>query len=383
MKLRTLLMAVLIAGGFIWVTTTRKWDPPRIFRSSDSGAPQGPLWSEPVMAKTGLTADEQSNIEIYKYAHNATVNISSTVYRQSIFGQVVPSEGTGSGFLLDGDGRILTNNHVVSGRAPEIFVTLADKSRYKAKLVLRDPQNDLALLQITPKKKLPFLRLGDSDGLQVGQKVLAIGNPFGLEGTLTTGVISSLGRQLNNETGGVLEGLVQTDAAINPGNSGGPLLDSQGAVIGVNTAILGPGGNIGIGFAMPINRAKSMLEAYQSGKRFGRPRLGVTIYPVAGDLAELLELPAEGGLLIQDVGPNTAAAEAGLRGARRSVIVGNIEMGIGGDLIMAIDGEKADRADALTRAMSRKRPGDTMELTIYRGGRTIKQKVTLGEAPEE
>ncbi len=378
MKVRTLFLAALIAGGFIWVTTTRKWDPPKFLRGDSK-----PIWTEPVMAKTGLTADEQSNIDIYKFAHNATVNISSTVYRQSWFGQVVPSEGTGSGFLLDADGRILTNNHVVSGRAPEIYVTMADKTRHKAKLLARDPQNDLALLQIQPKKKLPFLRLGDSDVLQVGQKVLAIGNPFGLEGTLTTGVISSLGRQLNNEQGGVLEGLVQTDAAINPGNSGGPLLDSQGSVIGVNTAILGPGGNIGIGFAMPVNRAKSMLEAYQSGKRFGRPRLGVTIYPVYGDLAELLELPAEGGLLIQDVGPGSAAEQAGLRGARRAVVVGNIEMGVGGDLIMAIDGAPADRADALTRMMSRKRPGEAMELSIFRGGKTMKVNVTLGEAPEE
>ncbi|MDX1979844.1 MAG: trypsin-like peptidase domain-containing protein [Bryobacteraceae bacterium] len=380
MKLRTLLIAALIAGGFVWVTTTRKWDPPKFLRGA--GGDPSPMWSEPVMAKTGLSADEINNIDIYKTAHQATVNISSTVYRRGWFGQVVPDAGTGSGFLLDGEGRVLTNNHVVSGRAPEIIVTMADKSRYKAQLLARDPQNDLALLKIEPKKKLPFLRLGDSDDLQVGQKVLAIGNPFGLEGTLTTGIISSLGRQLDNGQGGTLEGLIQTDAAINPGNSGGPLLDSQGSVIGINTAILGPGGNIGIGFAMPVSRAKSMLEAYQSGKRFGRPQLGVSVIPVYGDLAELLELPAEGGLLIQDVGQGTAAEEAGLVGARRWVIVGNTEVGIGGDLIMAIDGVKADRGDALSRSINRKRPGDTMELTIFRGGRQTKLKVTLGEAVE-
>ncbi|MCS7023680.1 MAG: trypsin-like peptidase domain-containing protein [Bryobacteraceae bacterium] len=381
MKLRTLLIGALLAGAFVWVTTTRKWDPPAIFRQN---TPKSPIYSEPVTvsAKDGLSADEQNNINIYKMAHQATVNISSTVYRRGWFGQIVPDAGTGSGFLLDADGRIMTNNHVVSGRAPEIYVTLADKSRHKATLLARDPANDLALIKITPKRKLPFLRLGDSDTLQVGQKVLAIGNPFGLDGTLTTGVISSLGRSLRDESGRELEGMIQTDAAINPGNSGGPLLDSQGNVIGINTAIYGPGGNIGIGFAMPVNRAKTMLEDFQAGKRFGRPWLGVTVVPVYGDLAELLELPAEGGLLIQDVGPGTPADGAGLRGARRYVIVGNTEVGIGGDLIMAIDGMKADRADSLTRALSRKRPGDVVELTLFRAGRQIKVRVTLGERPE-
>jgi S1-C subfamily serine protease len=382
MKFRTLILSLLIAGGFVWVTTTRKWDPPSFLRTASRAA--GPLWSGPAVAQgAGLGTDEINNIDIYKTAHLATVNISSTVYRRGWFGQIVPEPGTGSGFLIDGDGRILTNYHVVSGRAPEVVVTLPDKSRYKAQILARDPSNDLALIKIAPKGKVNYLRLGDSDNLQVGQKVLAIGNPFGLEGTLTTGVISSLGRQLRDENERVLEGMIQTDAAINPGNSGGPLLDSQGSVIGINTAIYGPGGNIGIGFAMPVNRAKSMLEDFQAGRKFGRPWLGVTVLPVFGDLAELLELPAEGGLLIQEVGQGTAADEAGLRGARRFVIVGNTEVGIGGDLIMELDGQKVDRGDALSRSLSRKRPGDSMNVTIYRAGRRTTIKVTLGERPEE
>lgn len=381
MKFRTLFFALLIAGAFYWVTTQRRWDPPRLFRPV---AETGRLWSDPPVAKTaGLSSEELNNIEIYKMAHEATVNISSTVYRRGWFGQIVPDRGTGSGFLLDREGRILTNYHVVSGGAPEIIVTLADKTRYKAQILARDPSNDLALIRINPKGKVPFLRLGDSDTLQVGQKVLAIGNPFGLEGTLTTGVISSLGRALTAENGARLEGMIQTDAAINPGNSGGPLLDSQGNVIGINTAIYGPGGNIGIGFAMPINRAKMMLEDYRAGRRFGRPYLGVEVLPVFGDLAELLELPAQGGLLIQAVMPGSAAESAGLRPARRYIIVGNIEVGIGGDLIMAIDGTAVDRGDALTRALSRKRPGDSINLRIFRGGRTINVTVTLGERPED
>ena len=275
----------------------------------------------------------------------------------------------------------MTNNHVVSGSA-EIQVTLADHTRYKAQVLERDPANDLAVIKIEPRKKIAPLRLGDSDKVQVGQKVLAIGNPFGLEGTLTTGIVSSLGRNLRDESGRTLEGMIQTDAAINPGNSGGPLLDSQGSVIGVNTAIYGPGGNIGIGFAMPINRAKLMMEAYHSGKRFGRPRLGVSGVYIAGDLAEALELPAAGGFLVYEVAPGSAAASAGIRGARRWVVIGNIEVGIGGDLIMAIDGRPVERADAITRAMMRKRPGDSVELTIFRNGRTTKVNVPLG-APEE
>jgi S1-C subfamily serine protease len=379
MKFRTWILALLLAGGFVWMTTTRKWDPPKIFRSSGN---QTPLWSAPAVRGATLSTDEMNNIDIYKTAHNATVNISSTVYKRGWFGQIVPEPGTGSGFLIDADGRILTNHHVVSGRAPEVMVTLPDKSRFKAEILVRDPSNDLALLKISPKTKLPHLRLGDSETLQVGQKVLAIGNPFGLEGTLTTGIISSLGRQLTDETNRTLEGMIQTDAAINPGNSGGPLLDSQGNVIGINTAIYGPGGNIGIGFALPISRAKSMLDDFQAGRKFGRPWLGVNVLPVYGDLAELLELPSEGGLLIQEVGQGSAAASGGLRGARRYVIVGNTEVGIGGDLIMEIEGVKADRGDALTRGLNKKRPGDSIELNIYRSGQKMKVKVTLGERPE-
>ncbi|HUQ92152.1 MAG TPA: trypsin-like peptidase domain-containing protein [Bryobacteraceae bacterium] len=381
MRFRTLVLALLVAGAFIWVTTTRKWDPPKLFRSSANSTP---LWSGPAVARgAGLSTDEQNNIDIYKTVHHATVNISSTVYKRGWFGQIVPEPGTGSGFIIDESGRILTNHHVVSGRAPEVIVTLPDKTQYKAQILARDPSNDLALIRIEPKSKLPYLRLGDSDTLQVGQKVLAIGNPFGLEGTLTTGIISSLGRELRDQNERTLEGMIQTDAAINPGNSGGPLLDSQGSVIGINTAIYGPGGNIGIGFAMPVNRAKNMLEDFRAGRKFGRPWLGVSVLPVYGDLAELLELPKEGGLLIQEIGEGSSAATSGLRAARRTVVVGNAEVGIGGDLIMSIDGQKMDRSDALTRALSRKRPNDVVEMTIFRAGRQIKLKVTLGERPEE
>ena len=307
MRMRTLLITLLLVGGFVYFTTAP---------NSPLRRAEGPLWSGPTVARSaGLGSDELNNIEIYKAAKESVAYITSTVYQQTFFFEMVPTRALGSGFVISADGRILTNNHVVSGSS-KIEVTLPDQSRYIAKVLVRDRGDDLALIQIEPKKKLSFLKLGDSDTLQVGQKVLAIGNPFGYAGTLTTGVVSSLGREIRSENS-TLEGLVQTDAAINEGNSGGPLLDSQGNVIGINTAILAPsGGNIGIGFAMPINRAKAMLDDFRAGKSFGRPRFGVSTVYIAGDVAEQLKLPASGGLLIQEVGRGTAAATAGLKGYR-------------------------------------------------------------------
>ncbi|MCU0246853.1 MAG: trypsin-like peptidase domain-containing protein [Bryobacter sp.] len=382
---RFVVLAGLLVAGFVLFTSPAKWNPLRRVQAGwmrPVSMTGGPLFAEPEKARAaGLSNDEQNNIEIYKLAHMATVNITSTVYQRGWFREMYPSKNSGSGFLINDKGYILTNNHVVSGSA-QLTVTLADKRQFTATMLDRDPANDLALIKIEPKGKLSTLRLGESDNLQVGQKVLAIGNPFGLEGTLTTGIISSLGREISDENGRTLEGMIQTDAAINPGNSGGPLIDSQGNVIGINTAIYGPGGNIGLGFAMPINRAKTMLEDYGAGRKYAPPRLGVQVVHIVGDLAVALDLPREGGLLIQDVIRGSAAEAAGLRGPTKRVIVGNYELLIGGDLILEIDGKRVDRADAISRAMSRKRAGDKLELTLFRGGRTLTQTVTLGAAPE-
>jgi S1-C subfamily serine protease len=384
MKARILFLTALLAGGFIYLTSKANWNLANLRRAvaEHASGDGSPIWSGPSVAKgAGLSADELNNIEIYKMANSATVSITSVVYKQDWFMQAYPVKEAGSGFVISTDGKIVTNNHVISG-SQQVEVTMADHTSYKAAILARDPQNDLALLQIKPKKSLPFLRLGDSDKLQVGQKVLAIGNPFRLEGTLTTGIVSALGRPIQSEER-VLEGLVQTDAAINPGNSGGPLLNSQGEVIGINTAIYGPGGNIGIGFAMPIGRAKTMVDDYQAGRVYRKPRLGVEVVYVIGDYAEALELPRKGGLLVQRVIRGTAAAEAGIRGARDSAVIGNYEIGIGGDFITAIDGKPVDRQDSLSLALARKRAGDTMELTVFRGGRETTVKVRLGEAPEQ
>ncbi|HLM98597.1 MAG TPA: trypsin-like peptidase domain-containing protein [Bryobacteraceae bacterium] len=375
MRLRSLLWALILVAGFYYVTSVAHWNIGQFVRRTTSS------WYTPAAANTaGFSTDEMNNIDIYKTAHMATVNITSIVYREGWFFQVYPGKDTGSGFIISPDGRILTNHHVVSG-GHQLTVTLANKKQYKARVMFTDHSNDLALVKIEPRESLPVLRLGDSDPLQVGQKVLAIGNPFGLEGTLTTGIVSSLDRSISDENDRKLEHMIQTDAAINPGNSGGPLLDSHGNVIGINTAIYGPQGNIGIGFAMPINRAKAMLE--ETRGHVARPFLGVKTVQVQGDLAQALDLPAEGGLLVQQVEINSAAEEAGIHGPRRVVVVGNVELGIGGDLIIAIEGKPVTRDDDLQRTLNHKHAGDTLELTVYRNGHSQKISVKLGSAPEE
>jgi len=379
MKLRPILLALFLIAGFVYVTTGTRWSPWNIQLRTP-----GKQWTSPeAVQSAGLTPEETTNISIYRSASPATVFITSTVYQRDWFYQVYPVRESGSGFLIDGEGRILTNYHVVSGRAPGLEVTLEDKSKYKARVLGVDQRNDIALIKIEPRAKLPFVKLGESENLQVGQKVLAIGNPFGLEGTLTVGVISSTGRDIQDENGRRLEGMIQTDAAINPGNSGGPLLSSTGDVIGINTAIYGPGGNIGIGFAMPINRAKAMLTSLTSGGRAMRPMLGVTTIFLNADVSEALGFPAQPGLLIQQVEPGSAADQARLRGADREVAIGNYVIEVGGDLIVAVDGQPVTGRNVLTRVMERKHAGEPLRLSILRGRRKMEVTVTLGEAPQK
>jgi S1-C subfamily serine protease len=366
---------MLLVAGFVYVTSVTHWD----FARARS---MGRLWSEPASAASNFSPDEQNNVDIYKASREATVNITSKVYVQDMFWRVFPQEGTGSGFIINQDGQILTNNHVVQG-AKELTVKLSDNKEYKARVLGRDPRSDLALIKIEASRKLPSLHLGESDNLVVGQKVLAIGNPFGFQGTLTTGIVSSLDRSIQTEDSQIpLEGMIQTDAAINPGNSGGPLLDSHGNVIGINTAIYGQG-NIGIGFAMPINRAKTMLDELQKNGHISQPTLGVKTFYVAGDLADELRLPSSGGLLIQSVEDGSAAEEAGLKGPTRTVVVnGRYQLNIGGDFITAVEGQAVTGTETLQRALAHKRGGDMLELTVIRNGKSVTLKVHLGAAPQ-
>jgi S1-C subfamily serine protease len=388
MRERPLIFTLLLVGAFWYVTSKADWNLRRVIQPLSAS---GRLWSDPVTAHgSGFAPDEQNNIDVYKNNRLATVNITSIVYQRDFFFQVFPQKGIGSGFIINAEGDIVTNNHVVDG-SRNLTVTLSDKKQYKATVVGLDRRSDLAILHIKADRKLPFVRLGNSDDLLVGQKVLAIGNPFGLEGTLTTGIVSSLGRSLQSEDGAPLEGLIQTDAAINPGNSGGPLLDSHGDVIGINTAIYstpsnngGEAGSIGIGFAIPINRAKEKLEEYRATGHISHPVLGISqVFPVQGDLAEELQMPASGGLLIEGIEQGSPADIAGLKGPTRAVIVGGrYRLGIGGDLITAIDGKRVEGQDGLVNALNAKRPGAKMVFTIFRNGRTMNISVALGSAAE-
>jgi S1-C subfamily serine protease len=379
-KFRILAGSLFFTAGLFWLTSRAHWNLRQLTSPVFRSALQ---WSEPTSVHSaGITPEEQNNIDIYKNAQLATVYITSTTVRRDFFYQPVASQSLGSGFLINDEGFILTNFHVVSGSS-KIQVTLSDQSQYFANALDTDRSDDLALIKIAPKKRVQSLKLGDSDRLQVGQKVLAIGNPFGLEGTLTVGVVSSIGRSIDGENEQRLEGMIQTDAAINGGNSGGPLLDSSGAVIGINTAILGRT-NMGIGFALPINRAKALLDDYKAGRVTERPKVGIATEYVAGDLAEALHLPRRGGLLIQQFVIRASSEEAaGLHPATQVVAIGNVELGIGGDLIVAIDGKAVDREDALVRAVSLRRVGDTINLTVYRNGAALNVPVKLLRPPPD
>jgi S1-C subfamily serine protease len=293
----------------------------------------------------------------------------------------VPVEGAGSGFLIDTQGHILTNYHVVQG-AQTIEVTLGDQSRYKAKLIGEDSRNDIALIQIDSKgRKLTPLSLGDSQNLLVGQRVLAIGNPFGFQSTLTTGIVSSLGRTVQTSESTFIDQAIQTDAAINRGNSGGPLLNSHGEVIGINSAIYAPTGTTaGIGFAIPINTARRVAEDLITQGRVRRATLGVEGRALWPGLAEALNLSVEQGILIERVNAGGPAAQAGIRGGNKSMLAGLQELRTGGDVLVAVDGKPITNQMDLNLLLNRARPGDTVKLTIIRDGKKMDVPVRLGES---
>jgi S1-C subfamily serine protease len=365
----------LLTGWWIWQRPLSRGRSSTFSEGGSSAAAAG-------LADLAPTQDEQNTITIYKAVSPAVVNITSTTIQYDFFFNVFPQQGSGSGFLIDDKGDILTNFHVISG-ARSIEVTLPDQSRHTAKIIGRDRALDLAVIKISDRKDLPYVKFGTSDNLQVGQKVLAIGNPFGqFQGSLTTGVISSLGRNIRDQEGRVLEDLIQTDAAINPGNSGGPLLNSHGEVIGINSAIFGPGTSVGIGFAIPINSAKSVLADLLQEGRVKRAYLGVTTEIVTPTLAGLLELPAEHGLLVARLTRGGPAEDAGLLGGRSVAVIGNQEYIIGGDLMVDIDGKPLATTTDLTGYLQKKKPDDVIKITLYRGKKKMTVDVKLGESPD-
>jgi putative serine protease PepD len=346
-------------------------------RISNRVQPSTAAFSE--AAPAGLTdpataTDEQNNIEIYRTLSPGVVNVHSTSYARDFFGYVEPQEGSGSGSVIDQDGNILTNYHVIEG-ATKLAVSFGGQKNYAAQLVGGDPDTDLAVIKLIekPRQPLTIISLGDSDKLEVGQKVLAIGNPFGLDRTLTTGVISGLQRPIRARNNRPIEGAIQTDASINPGNSGGPLLDSHGRMIGINSQILSPSGaSAGVGFAVPVNIAKRIVPQLISSGEVRRPKLGLTSRDVEV-LKRQIELPVSEGVVIWQVAPGDAAANAGLRGLTQTEN-GDVELG---DIIVGINNDKVANNDDLYRLLEKHQVGDTVQVQIMRNGRRLSVPVRL------
>ena len=326
-----------------------------------------------------LATDEQNNIEVYKASAPGVVYIQSTTTVRDFFGMFSSErEGAGSGSVIDDQGDILTNYHVIAN-SEKLTVSFGNGKNYPARVVGSDPDTDLAVVRLlqTPKEALTIVPLGDSDKLIVGQKVLAIGNPFGLDRTLTTGVISGLQRPIRAENGRQIEGAIQTDASINPGNSGGPLLDSHGRMIGINSQIESPSGaSAGVGFAIPVNIAKRIVPELVRNGSVQRPKLGITPRDVES-LGRQVDLPVNDGVLIWSVQQGGPAANAGLRGLVQTE-EGDIELG---DIIVAIDGEKVGDNDALFKILDKHQIGDSVNVEIIRRGRRMTVPVRLTEAP--
>ncbi|HQR33841.1 MAG TPA: trypsin-like peptidase domain-containing protein [Blastocatellia bacterium] len=332
-----------------------------------------------------VATDEKNNQEVYTAISPGVVNITSTVLVEDWF-NVYPKQGTGSGSILDKEGRILTNYHVIQD-AEKLDVKLSNNKSYEAKVVGADPDNDLAVIQINaPAAELSIVPFGTAKNLFVGQKVLAIGNPFGLDRTLTTGIISGLSRPIRSEmTQRLIEGVIQTDAAINPGNSGGPLLNSHGQLIGINTMIYSPsGGSVGIGFAVPVETAIRVISDIKQYGRVRKPQPGVNFIPLA-NLGErfirAVEIPVSEGLMVVEVQSGSSAERAGIQGPTQAVRYGRYQIPIGGDIIIGMDGQKIATRDDYDRVLNTKNVGDRVQVEVMRNGRKVALTLTLDEGP--
>ena len=338
----------------------------------------------PLIDAAGLDFAERRNISVYDQVAPSVVNITTQVLVRNMFG-VVPEEGAGSGFVLDTNGHVLTNYHVVEN-AQQINVSFSDQTVLSAQAVGLDPRNDLAVLKVdAPDGLLRPVTLGSSTGLKVGQWAIAIGNPFGqFDRTLTTGVISALNRSLQDNSGRTITGVIQTDAAINRGNSGGPLLDSSGRVIGINSAIFSPSGaSAGVGFAVPVDTLKRVLPDLLSLGYYRHPWLGLLGgYSLSPNLAQALNLSTESGILLVQLADNSPLAAAGLRGAQRQIIIGNQRALVGGDILVAVDGQPTTAAGDLDALLeSRYQVGDSVTVDYLRDGQPNQVSVQLAEEP--
>jgi S1-C subfamily serine protease len=391
MKLRPVLLVLILLSGFYYLTThmgttgaMSSWVHRAVAPAGagTGGVATGPLDLTTADAAPAFDTEEQQNIAVYKKALPSVVNITSTAVAFDFFYGPVPQQGQGSGFILNKEGLILTNNHVIDN-AQRVEVTLSDKKKYKATVLTVDKGHDLALIKINNVPDLLPATLAESTGLMVGQRVYAIGNPFGLSGTMTRGIVSAI-RSIRGADNNPIEDAIQTDAAVNPGNSGGPLLNSRGEVIGITTMIASNGADqsSGIGFAIPINTAKAVLDDFAKYGRVRRPSLDIVTLPIGPDIAQQIGLPADYGILIERVLPGGAAEKAGLHGGTQRMYEGNTPVMLGGDLIVAMNGQDIASPQDLSAAMNAHRAGDTVTVTVFRGRKKLDVKVTLGDAKD-
>jgi S1-C subfamily serine protease len=392
-RLAPLVLVVVLVGCSLPATLSELLTPTPLPSTTPTATPTPKATPGPTEAPPApivkLDTLEGEIIDVYERAGQGVVNITNRSYAYDFFFRPVPQEGTGSGIVYDADGHIITNYHVIEG-ANELFVTLPDETTVSAQVVGADPSNDLAVLKVdVPPESLAPIPLGNSSDLRVGQFVVAIGNPFGFERTLTVGVISALGRVIESPDERFIGEIIQTDAAINPGNSGGPLLDLSGQIIGVNTSIVSPSqASAGIGFAVPANTVHRVVPALIAQGYYPHPWLGLSyVWSLSPERRNILEqagmrVPVEQGVLLIEVPNGSPAAQAGLQGGNRQVRYGRSILLVGGDIITAIDGRPVATGPDLIRYLDTQTVvGQTIEITIWRGGERLKLPVTLAERP--
>ena len=388
--LKVAFLSSVITAAMVYVIL--EWKPLR----SELSRPPEVSWASSRVSTTSpgpagpLTDDERNNIDVYQKYSVGVVNITSTSVAYDFFFRAVPQSGMGSGAIIDTQGHIVTNYHVIRD-AELLEVTLPNKTKHKAKVVGTDANNDLAVIQIdVPRGGLTPIPLGTSKGLQVGQKVLAIGNPFGLDRTMTTGIISALGRSIQAENGRIIDDIIQTDASINHGNSGGPLLNNQGQIIGINAAIVSPNdtGNYGIGFAIPVDTVRRITDeilklGYVRHAYLGIDARGLLSLGDNPGLADALDLNTDHGLLVGKVPADGPLAQAGIREGTKRVRVGNYVIQAGGDVILAVNGKDVNSFVELASEVDHHRPGEAITITVLRNNQKADLQVTLQEQPRQ